>query len=287
MMKKKQIRPRMDEVTYKKFVEFQAMQKIKGDKESNEFNPKYFDQVGSHLVIGCAHVPFHNKKMFKSINRMISDNEFVGFHLIGDFLDLNSFSSHDKGKFPAIKGLTYKKEIAQGNEVMDELLSHQSFDAMSYLWGNHEDRFNRYMRDMENAKRPLPSPTEALRLIDRGFAVHESWDKDFVRLGNHLDLHHGIYFNIHCAKNHLDKMRTSNMFAHTHRIQQYIEGNEGAYNIGFAGDKESPAFGYASRAMKSQWQNGFAIVYIDSDGFYHVNQITFMNGKLIYNGREY
>lgn len=213
--------------------------------------------------------------------------KFVGLHILGDYLDLNTFSSHDSRKFAAIPGLTYTQEVKEGKKELKLLLSHQEFEDMSFLWGNHEDRWKRYMKDMENAKRPLSSPTEALELIELGFAVHENWQTDYIMLGDHLQLHHGTYYNVHCAKNHLDKLRSSNMFVHTHRIQHYIEGEEGAYNIGFCGDKDSPAFGYAPRPTKSQWQNGMAVVTIDDNGFYYVEQLTFVNNKLSYGGKFY
>lgn len=286
-MRKKRIRPRMNEKEYKEYQEFKRMQKAKGIKDTDPFNPIHFPQAGRHFVFGCAHVPFQNKAMFKSMNALLADVDFVGMHIIGDFMDLNTFSSHDRGRFPAIKGLTYTQEINESNKVLDLLMSHQEFEAKSYIWGNHEDRYHRYMKDMENAKRPLPSPTEALKLKERGFAVHENWQADYVMLGDHLQLHHGVYYNVHCAKNHLDKLRKSNIFVHTHRIQHYIEGAEGSYNIGFCGDKDSPAFGYATRAMRNQWQNGMAIVTIDKDGYYFVEQLTHINNHFTYGGKIY
>ena len=283
-----EIRPRISEAKFRRMQELYDLEQ----NSKGEVGKKRFMTEGRHLVLGCMHVPFHNKRMLDSVVRLLEDyeDEFSGLHLIGDFMDLNTFSSHDRGKFPAIKGLTYKQEIKESNEVLDIILNTQFqkvFKDMSYIYGNHEDRYWRFHKDMENAKRPLPSPTEALNLIERGFAVHEKWDRDYVMLGNHLQLHHGTYFNVHCAKNHLDKLRSSNMFAHTHRIQHYIEGMEGSYNIGFGGDKESPAFGYASRAMRSQWQNGAAVVTLDKDGNYFVEQLTFINNHFVYGGKIY
>jgi len=252
--------------------------------------PPLADQVGMHVVLGCNHVPFHNVRMHEGIKELIKDykKEIKGFHLIGDFMDLNALSSHDKGRFTAVPGLTLDKEYEVGNELLDE------FEAIlpkkvwkTYVYGNHEDRFNRWMKNMDNSKTPLKSPTEALELWERGYNVKESWSQDFFTLGRHLDIFHGIYFNVHCAKAHMDKLRGSCMFAHTHRIQTYIEGNTGSFNIGACADFSSPAFNYATRGMKSQWQNGFAIVMIDQNGGYHTTQIICHDGAFYFGGKKY
>lgn len=284
--RKKNIRPRMDAKDYALWEEFKAMYPERFE-EDGSIDKKHFGTVGRHLVLGCMHVPFHNKRFLASLMSLLQDQDFVGLHIIGDFMDLNTFSSHDKGKFPAIKGLTYNQEIKESNHVLDLLQASNEFSDLSYVWGNHEDRYHRYMKDMENAKRPLMSPTDALKLRERGFSVHENWSRDFVKLGSHLELMHGTYFNVHCAKKHLDTLRGSVMFAHTHRIQHYIEGSMGAYNIGFGGDIESPAFGYATRPQRSQWQNGAAVVMLDAAGNYFVEQLTFINNHFSYGGKLY
>jgi hypothetical protein len=247
-----------------------------------------FNTVGHHLILGCWHVPFHNKQITNGILKMISNNDFVGFHLIGDFLDLNTLSSHDKGNFPVVKGLTIDQEYKEGSKVIDEFLAvlPKNIDK-SFIYGNHEDRHNRYMANMQSAKTPISSPTDALQLREKGFNVHESWAQDKITLGKHLDLMHGTYYNQHCAKKHLDVLRGSVAFAHSHRIQSFIEGNTAGFNIGCGIDISSPVFNYAARATKSQWQNGFAVVYIDEKGDYYFNQIICHNNKFVYNGRIY
>lgn len=292
-MSDKNIRPRMDEKDYALWQEFK---RLYPEKFTEGAGKQYFGKEGMHAIIGCMHVPFQNKPMESSIHNLLMDNEFVGLHLIGDFMDMNTFSSHDKGKFTAIKDLTYNQEINAGNEALDNLLgafyagsgtAWQEDVDLSFIYGNHEDRWWRYMKDMENSKRPLPSPTEALNLIERGFSVHENWQKDYVKLGKHLELIHGTYFNVHSAKKHIDTLRGSVMYAHTHRIQTYVEGLTGGYNIGWAGDVDAPAFNYASRAMKNQWQNGMAVVTLDATGNYYVEQLTFINNRLCFGGKLY
>ena len=66
-----------------------------------------------HLVLGCVHVPFHNKQLVNSLVKFIKDykENIKGFHLIGDFLDLKSLSSHEDGIVDKT-GLTLGKEYA-------------------------------------------------------------------------------------------------------------------------------------------------------------------------------
>ena len=93
-------RPLVDRDKYKRMEElYELEQNSKG-----EVGKKRFMTAGRHLVLGCMHVPFHNKRMLISILELLADKKFVGMHLIGDYLDLNTFSSHDRGRFPAIPG---------------------------------------------------------------------------------------------------------------------------------------------------------------------------------------
>lgn len=243
---------------------------------------------GTHLILGCVHVPFQNQKVLDGIYELMSDMQFDGLHLIGDFLDLNTLSSHDKGRFTAVPNLTLDEEYEAGNKVLDNLDSLLPEHALkTYLYGNHEDRWNRYMSDMQAAKTPLTSPEKALDLKGRVYTTFTKWNKDFFVLGKHLELLHGEYFNVHTAKKHLDVLRSSCLFAHTHRIQTFVEGNSAAFNIGWLGQKDLPAFGYAGRAQKSMWQNGFSIATIDENGDYFVEQVIVCNDRFAYGGKLY
>ena len=73
----------------------------------------------------------------------------------------------------------------------------------------------------------------------------------------------------------------------THKMGAYYEGDKAAFNIGWMGDKEHPAFNYCGRLTKSTWHNGFAVVTIDSDGFYHVQLVHFFNGKFVVGNKVY
>tara|TARA_R110000764_G_scaffold172593_1_gene259418 strand:+ start:1575 stop:2306 length:732 start_codon:yes stop_codon:yes gene_type:complete len=242
-------------------------------------------------MLGCNHVPFEHKRLHANILQLIEDNKRIvkGFHLLGDFLDLNALSSHDKGKFTAVRGLTLDDEYEAGNVLLDR------FDRVlpsncwkTYMYGNHEDRYNRWMSNMDNAKTPLGSPKEELKLNQRGYQVKTSWSQDYFTLGRDFDIFHGIYFSVHNGKAHLDKLRRSCGYVHTHRSQVYREGQMAAYNLGGCADFSAPAFNYATRPMKSQWANGFGVNMIDADGRSNVTQIHVNpDGSFYYGGKQY
>lgn len=247
--------------------------------------------TGMHIVSGCWHFPFHNKSMYKGICDLITDlgTKVKGFHLLGDVLDLNSLSKHSPGQLP-LQGVSLGMEYNEGNKALD------GFDEVlpkniqkTYLFGNHEDRFFRHIKDVDASKYSdaLPSPTQALRLKERGYKVKDNWKEDYFMLGKHLQLIHGEYCTKSPARTHMDKMKTSVMFVHTHRMDVVYDGEKAGFNIGWGGDIKSPAFSYVSRITKMNWINGFAVVHIDKEGFFHTQVIQVYKGNFWFNGKKY
>lgn len=243
---------------------------------------------GNYLVLGCWHVPFHNQELTKRVYDLLDTHQFEGLILNGDFLDCNTLSGHSRGQFTAIPGLTLNQEYTEGKVVLKQLIDLLPPNATKiFMYGNHENRYQRFVADMQNAKTPPPSPTEGLDLFGQGFQVVESYEAGYITLGQHLDILHGTYYNTHCAKTHIDRFRGSVLFAHTHRIQSYIEGRTGGFNIGWGGNVTSPAFNYADRGTKASWQNGFAVVTIDEKGNYYVQQVIAPESRFVYGGKQY
>jgi len=246
---------------------------------------------GLYFIFGCVHAPFHKKDAFKAVFQLLKDNResIVGVVLAGDFLDMNSLSSHDKGKKP-LMGVTLDWEYSEANDLLDDLFEPLSKNINKvYLYGNHEDRYFRYMNDIDNSKlgKSLPSPEIGLNLQDRGFRLLTNWKEDHITLGNYLDVSHGEFINVHTAKKHIDTYRRSTLFYHTHRVQQYIEGQVGGYNGGSMADFTEPVFNYASRAMKGSWLNGFTAVHVDEQGYYHIQQIVCYNNSFVFGNKIY
>ena len=77
------------------------------------------------------------------------------------------------------------------------------------------------------------------------------------------------------------------MFAHTHRIQSYMEGKHKAYNIGCLADFwNSDVFNYATKSMKLKWNNGFAVVSLNK-GITSVEQVIWNSNFFVYGGKVY
>lgn len=253
--------------------------------------PVYFKTPGIHVFSGCWHFPFHNKFMYEGVRNLILDlgEKVKGFHLLGDVLDMNSLSSHDRGSKP-LDGVDLAMEYREGNLALD------GFDNVlpnkidkSFIWGNHEDRYVRYMKDVDNAKLgdALPSPTVALGLKDRGYKVKENWREDYFTYGDHLQGMHGFFCTRNPARTHIDRLKGSAIFVHTHRVDVCYDGEKAGFNIGWGGDKDHPAFGYVPRLTKMNWINGFALVHIDKEGFFHVQVIPVYKNHFWFNGKRY
>lgn len=244
---------------------------------------------GFHLVLGCVHVPFHNKVLLRKLLNMIEDQKdnILGFHLIGDFLDLKSLSSFDD-KVVETSGLTLGKEYAEGNKVLDlfEAVLPKNIQK-TFIYGNHEARYLKHISSIKNYKTAdaISSPEQALNLEQRGYQILTDWKDDFITIGKY-QVFHGIACTTNSAKTHVDKLRASCMFAHTHRIGQHYEGWLHGVNIGCLAQMDSETFTYLSRVEKSQWKNGFGIINISGDKS-QAEVIVCEDNGFFYNGKKY
>lgn len=259
--------------------------------EESEVLPSswHFRAPGDYLVLGCVHAPFHNERFMSALLNLCKENrgDFAGLVLNGDFVDLNTLSNHDVGKMP-LPGIDLGYEYEASNELLDQFCDVFEGKEKAFIEGNHEDRYWRAMEKPDNVKLAgeLRRPADALNLYKRGFHVHEGWKDSFIKLGNDLEVMHGIYTNEHVAKKHVDVFRTNVMFAHCHRIQRY-ESQLSGYAIGAGADFANKVFDFAPRGMKKPWANGCAIVHVDANGEHHVSILRFKSGKLHYNGQTY
>lgn len=223
---------------------------------------------------------------------MIRDQRksITGVVIAGDFLDLYTLGSYNENSLYNLRHLSLDDEYESGNDGLDELESVLPKGAKKhYLWGNHCDRYNREVAKGDRAKygTALMSPTDALRLRERGYKVYENWMDDYVTLGKHLDVFHGVYVGPNAARKHLEKTGHSCMFGHSHLIQSYRTGERASYNIGTLADIWGKGFKYCPRLRRLEWANGFAQVFIDSHGRFYVDQISVYNDSFFANGKLY
>jgi predicted phosphodiesterase len=243
------------------------------------------------IVLSDIHRPFHNQALWSKVLRLIKDmgTDLHGVVLAGDYLDLYTLGSYNSMSLGLLEGIDLGYEYEDGLNGLIELQSVLPAGCRKlFLYGNHEDRYFRTMNSRDHKKfgSALRDPIEALRLHENGWEVKTNWKDDFL-LGEHLDICHGTYHNKHVAAKHLDQNGRSVMFGHTHRIQSYHLGNRAAFNIGGLFDIKNKAFGYMPRMTRRNWANGFAIVNIDDNGDFYVNQITVWNDCFFAEGRKY
>jgi len=243
------------------------------------------------IVISDVHRPFHNQTLWNKLLQLINDmgSSLYGIVIAGDYLDLYTLGSYNNESLANLSNITLQDEYIDGLQGIDEINSAFKGAKKLFLFGNHEDRYFRHIKEKDNAKYggALINPVEALYLHERGWITKTDWQSDYFTLGKHLDIVHGVYTSIHAAKAHLDKTQHSVMFGHTHRVQCFHQGNRASFNIGGLYDIKSKGFNYMPRFQRQLWANGFALVNVTDNGDFYVEQVNVWADKFLANGKMY
>jgi len=252
-----------------------------------------YTKSGYYVVSGCWHFPFHNQNFFDAYCKLLRylDNtgKLQGNFLIGDILDMHSISRHGKGKI-TVPGLTLSQEYKEAKKSISKIERVISPEVKrEFLYGNHEDWINQANSDPNFLKlgtKVLVRPEQFLKLKELNYNVQTSYKDSEIILGDFI-LIHGQWCNKHSSAVHLDRLRKSVMFVHTHRINSFHSGALASYNIGWGGDSKYKVFNYMSKEQKKDWANGFAVVYLDEDAKSHVTQIKWINDQFYFQGKKF
>lgn len=249
------------------------------------------EDVEMWSVIGCVHVPFHNKKLWAKYLTWLSEHKtrLTGLVINGDFLDLYNLSHYDAGKLP-LDGITLRDEYEAGYEAILQLKQAAGREwnrwQKVFNYGNHENRFYKKLSSPDFFKLGIIAPHEGLKLDEHGFQVQTDYQNGLVQIGS-VDVYHGKHTAKNAAQSALNDQPTrSHIFNHTHRIGYAENESQTSINIGWMGDANSPVFNYADRFEKSKWQNAFGVINVFEDT-YVTNTIRVHNDRFMFDGKIY
>lgn len=107
----------------------------------------------SHLIIPDCHAhPNYSNERFKALGRLIAELQPTKIICLGDWADMPSLSSYDKGK-KSFEGRRYRKDIDASRDAQEQMWNQVAKRAPRYnpekdmCYGNHEDRILRAVED--------------------------------------------------------------------------------------------------------------------------------------------
>lgn len=164
-----------------------------------------------------THAPYHDAKAVEvalEIGKAHKADELV---IQGDFFDCYTISEYSKD--PSKATATLEDEIAEGRELLATMERILKPKKVVFIEGNHENRITRYLHN--HAPKLCGSMTTREILgIPKAWRWIPFGPKNKYHCGN-LIVTHGTRAGKHCAFSMGDAYKTSVLFGHTHRIQEF------------------------------------------------------------------
>lgn len=237
-------------------------------------------QYATAIVLPDMQVPYHDKRSMDAVEQFISKHKWDYYINLGDYMDLDCISSHNKNNLRAVEGKRIMKDYEAGNLILDrhqKIIQKKNPGAKFVLLeGNHEYRIERYI-DANPQLEGMVEVEIGLRLEERGFKYVRCY-----KTGEHYTLgkanfHHGQYTSKYHANKMVDAYGDNIFYGHTHDIMchpKVLKGKDKTLvgqSLGCLCDYEQSYIG----KNPSNWQQGFAVFFFLPNGFftYYVTRI--------------
>ena len=232
-----------------------------------------------------------------AFNAMLSDAKDLNPREVvigGDFIDVGGFlAQHHVMGYVAQTSYTFEEDIATANKLLDLLQEACPNADVHYLYGNHEDRIEKWIctQTLRNPKdaaylAKLFSVENQLHLDTRGFKVYrrsEHYDNlpipGTIKLGL-CHFTHGVSTSENAASAHVKTFAGNVVYFHTHRqdsasIRTVKDGLVSAWNPGCL-CKLQPMW---CAPRLTGWGHGFGVQICQPSGeFLHIN-VPVINGR--------
>ena len=251
------------------------------------------------MVIGDVHLPWSNSKLLSKectglIPDIIEDLKLDKLIINGDLLDYYCVNSHGP-KHPDI-ATTLQDEMDSGRIFFESLRKRFPDLEVTYIFGNHEDRLDRFI--LKNAKPfwNILTTENHCRLDDHNIEYFHYNHEYQVENTNLYVQHSPPSYGVNGARTSmLAKLDRSYIYGCTHREQKAAgTGASGeryfVYFNGWLGSTTETAehrrvFSYAKG--HDNWQEAFSLVTVIDGQKYHVNQHSIVNNSAVVDGVLY
>ena len=243
------------------------------------------------LVFNDPHLPFHDPL---ALNVMLFAAKSIEVHEIvinGDLLDFYSINMHQRNKHPDVNK-TLEDELNVGREFLQKLRDTFPKAKITFIFGNHEDRLERYIVQECKWFHNIVRLEKQLQLEQ----LHIDWHpyNDAIELCKGLYVQHSPpSYGVNGARTSLlKKLDASYIWGCSHRQQHATTtGSRGkVYHGWFNGwlgsttltAEHKRVFSYAKG--HESWQQCFMIVDIINDQFFG-HQCSINNGMTTVDGQ--
>lgn len=232
------------------------------------------------LILSDVHVPIHNEPTWWAMLRFAHHLKPDAGLLLGDFLDLTSFSSHGHLSKPPSAHM----ELAAGRSALRHLRAANPETDWWYFEGNHEQRLRRHLAKASPEMAELISLPQLLDLKTLGFKWHPYPDKKYF--GN-VSYKHATSEAMHHAHNTLIREDACTVYGHTHRPQLHMKRTGSgrflfAMGLGCGEDLNGIDGPEWLNGASPGWVNAIGVVAEREDGTAYPFLIPIIDGVLVW-----
>ena len=229
------------------------------------------------LIINDVHIPFHDTEALRAALKYGKDRGVDSIYINGDLMDFYALSFFSKDP----KYRRFKQEIETGEGFFKGLRHNFPNVKIFYKMGNHEERFERYLRDKAEDLDGLVTIEGMMKLKDYGIEIIDG--RKIVKKGK-LYLLHGHEIRVSSALVNIARtvrLRTSvnTIVGHHHKTQEDYNKDladqiTGSWAVGCL-------CGLRPDYMPvNNWNHGFALVESDRT-FFEIHNKKIVNGRIL------
>lgn len=212
-------------------------------------------------VFGDVHIPFHDNTALETMFTKFEEEKVDSIFINGDLLDFYQLSFHEKD--PRV--VHFKDEIEAGKEFLAYIRDRFPDIPIYYITGNHENRFERYLRikasellDMDEFRLDVILQVAAYRVEFIPFRSKVVFGDYTIEHGDKIPGAGGVV----PARTLLMRLKSNSIVNHFHKSS---ESSQRVYGVGEPTTIKAYSLGcmcdLAPEYMEiNEWNHGFAIL---------------------------
>jgi predicted phosphodiesterase len=232
-------------------------------------------------IVNDIHIPYHDPVSLRTALEYLKAQEIDALILNGDIIDFYGISRFTR----EIGRMTVQKELHELHGFLTLLRREFPNVRIVYKIGNHEERMRAYLLNSAKDVADLDA-LKIENLLGCNELGIEVVRRNRIMLGRLSVLHghelpHGIAAPVNPARGVYLRTKASTLVGHHHQISNHsesdLDGNRTAcWSTGCLCQMrpEYNTFAYV------KWSHGFAVVNVDEDGRYHVQNHQIIDGRV-------